>query len=145
MSINMQNSLVKMTRVKEKNIENRVGRGLWRLYSLYSASRIQLCLCHLGKHLSNSSLEAHSDRDCTIIQGNLFPRLVILADKGGFLISNLNFCSCNLSVFLLVLFPRTWRRDYSFALCGSFFSTYRLLSGLLFCRLNKPNSFSITV
>lgn len=69
---------------KEKTIENRVGRDLWRLCILYSASRIQLCLCHLGKHLSNSSLEAHSDRDFTITQGNLFPRLVILADKGVF-------------------------------------------------------------
>lgn len=69
---------------KKKNIENRVGRGLWRLCSLYSASRVQLCFCHIGKHLSNSSLGAHSDRDFTITQGNLFPRLWFLKIKGFF-------------------------------------------------------------
>lgn len=58
-----------------------------------------------SKHLSKPSLEAPSDRDFTITQGNLFPRLVILRNKKK--ISNLNFPSCNLSMFPLVLFPRT--------------------------------------
>lgn len=128
----------------EKNIENRVGRGLWRLCSLYSASRIQLCLCHLGKHLSNSSLGAH--RDFTITPGNLFPRLWFLQIKGFFWYPTwISVAEC---ISSCPLSKDMKKRLFLCSLQQLFLYLWTVIRPsfrLLFCRLNKPNSFPITV